>query len=221
MSILYVNLLGQSYHLVSAIKTGFIFSPPNHTSNQCDLIIVDEHHPLPYLFQDGDLVVVLPIAVVCVIEVKTKLTKNTFYQALKNLRRSREVANNFGVKPHSTYIFAFDGVKLTPKTLNKWYIDAPIPDEILSYPYLIYILNKGCLEAQAYQKSFPIHKYIIGEEKEELKSRALSIFFQKIRKDIDVYCNINSNPFKNADLRDLYWAKEYLRFGKGLITPKS
>ncbi|MHA1169484.1 MAG: DUF6602 domain-containing protein [Candidatus Hodarchaeales archaeon] len=202
-----------------SIKTGFIFAPPNNTSYQCDLLIIDNQESPPPLFQDGDLVVVLPLSVVCVIEVKTRLTKKTFYDAIINLHRSRQISKDFGVKPHSTYIFSFDGVKLSPSTLNKWYIDAPVPDDILSYPYLIYILSKGCLEAQVYEKKFPIHKYIIGEESEELKSRALSIFFQKIIKDILVYSKDDCNPFTDADLRDLYWAKEYLRFGKGIITP--
>lgn len=58
-----------------SIRTGFVCCKPGEASPQCDIIVVDENDPSPYLFRLGDLVVVQPRAVALVVEIKTTLSK--------------------------------------------------------------------------------------------------------------------------------------------------
>jgi len=59
------------------LRTGFAFSAKLGASQQGDILVIDENHPGAYHFREGEFAVVLPDAIVAVIEVKTKLTKRT------------------------------------------------------------------------------------------------------------------------------------------------
>ena len=63
------NFLSKRY----SIKTGYIYYDDQNVSNQIDLMIIDENNSFSYLFQEGDFAIVKPDAVVCAIEVKSRL----------------------------------------------------------------------------------------------------------------------------------------------------
>jgi len=203
-----------------SLRTGFLFAGPGVVSDQCDVIVVDEYDPSPYLFRLGDLVVVHPRAVAGVIEVKTTLSKQAFHSSLQNLRRCREVAR--AAQPRGvfmTFVFAFESTHLNADTLHDWYQTAPIPDHVDSYPQMIYVLHEGALDLKHFGNGMFGHRLIMGEENDELKTRSLSAFLQSIRKGLEIHAGIETNPFEYADLRDLSWSRQYLRIGVGGVDP--
>jgi hypothetical protein len=132
-----------------SLKTGFVFAADGVVSSQGDIIIVDEDDPSPYFFQMGDLVVVHPRAVACVIEVKTTLSKETFHLALRNLRSFCDVGT--AAKPPVRFqraIFAFESAGFTGDTLHDWCVTADATDEPLSYPQIIHVLRGGTLHLE-------------------------------------------------------------------------
>jgi hypothetical protein len=203
-----------------SLRTGFLFAGPGVVSDQCDVVIVDEYDPSPYLFRLGDLVVVHPRAVAGVIEVKTVLSKQSFHGALQNLRRCREVARS--AQPNAmfmTFVFAFEGAHFNADTLHDWYQSAPVPDNVDSYPQMIYVLHEGALDLKNFGNGVFGHRFIMGEEDDELKARSLSAFLQSIRKGLEIRAGIETNPFEYADLRNLSWSRQHLRIGVGGVDP--
>src|SRR3989338_6665288 len=68
-----------------SVKKGFIYASQDKVSKQIDLIVIDENSPAAYIFQEGDFAIVIPQAVVAVMEVKTTLNAPNFDQALENI----------------------------------------------------------------------------------------------------------------------------------------
>lgn len=157
-------------------------------SNQGDLLIIDESDPSPYFFRMGDLVVVHPRAVACVIEVKTRLGKREFLEAVNNLSTFKGVGadNNFGDSVKNfpvTLMFGFEGTKMTLKTLDKWYKEITIIDDISNYPQVVFCLDHGALILRPKAENHPHgHYFIQGENNEERKLKTLSLFLQTVRK---------------------------------------
>lgn len=89
------NFLTKRY----SVKTGFIYSDGDNVSNQMDIIIVDENSPAAYIFQEGDFAIVLPEAVVAVIEVKTTLDPAEYDTALKNIASAKSLLEFPGNHP--------------------------------------------------------------------------------------------------------------------------
>jgi hypothetical protein len=212
-------LLSQRFSL----RTGFVFGKDQEVSSQGDIIIVDEHDPSPYFFQMGNLVVVHPRAVACVIEVKTRLTHESFQEALLNLRSFCDVG--LRAQPPARFdriIFAFEGSKLTAETLHNWFVDLKLADDVWSYPQLIYVLREGTLHVQPVKPDKSCaYRFLMGEEADEFKSRGLSIFLQTVRKSLEIKAGVSSNPFDYADLRELRWSAQHIRIGKGVIEDTS
>lgn len=126
-----------------SLRTGFSYSDDGKVSSQGDILIVDESDPSPYFFRQGDLVVVHPRALACVIEVKTKLTKRDFLDAVTNLHSFKRIHRdrNFPV----TFVFAFEGTKMKLQVLDKWYKAVGVGDELPNYPQVVFCLNQGTL----------------------------------------------------------------------------
>jgi len=203
-----------------SLRTGFAYVSADTVSSQGDILVVDETDPAPYLFQMGDLVVVHPRALACVIEVKTQLSKQTFQQAMCNqysFKRAAALASAGRVLP--TLVFAFDSAALTPDVLVQWYRAIELPNEIGSYPHLIYSLNRGTLLLRPERDGQPFGHYaVLGEESEELKSKGLSLFLQGFRKMLEKKGGFESNPFEYSDLEGLHSSQQCLQFGRGLLV---
>ena len=72
------------------ISTGFVISPDNEVSTQCDIIIFDENHTP--LIQEGDKQRFFPIeSVVAVGEIKSTVTKKELTSALVKLSKIKEM----------------------------------------------------------------------------------------------------------------------------------
>jgi hypothetical protein len=200
-----------------SLRTGFLYAGDGVASPQCDIIVVDEGDPSPYLYKLGNLVVVQPRAVALVIEVKTRLDRSTFHEATKSLRRCLEVskaAKPPGVFP--TMLFAYEGPALTPSTLHDWYSTADIPDDVISYPWMVYVLTRGALDLLA---KVPCHRFFVGEEDEEVKVRTLSLFLGIVRKALEFKADVESDPFALFSITEgLKWSDMGLRFGVGLAA---
>ncbi len=196
------------------LRTGFIYGQDKGTSQQGDILIVDENNPDAYYFREGNFVIANPNAVASVIEVKTKLDKKAFVEAITGLNSFRQVANSHFP---ATFVFAYRAVTFNKENLEKWYESiVDIPDRIENYPWLIYSLYQGAiiLKTPTATNDQWGHMTIEGEDNEVLKFKFLSLFLQTIRKAILAYANQNTNPFKNALLDDLRFGGYIHRYGK-------
>lgn len=161
-----------------SIRTGFSYVEDEKVSNQGDLLIIDESDPSPYFFRQGDLVVVHPRALACVIEVKTKLNKQDFLEAVTNLHSFKRIRTdgNFPV----TLVFAFEGTKMTLQTLDKWYRAVGVSDEIPNYPHVVFCLNQGTLILRPTADSRPHGHYFVlgenGEQTEQTRMKGLGFY---------------------------------------------
>jgi hypothetical protein len=204
-----------------SLKTGFVFVGGSTVSSQGDVIIVDEHDPSPYFFQMGDLVVVHPRAVACVVETKTTLAKESFHQSIRNLRSFADVGR-VGAPPvrFGRAIFAFEGARFSGDNLHEWFSEAEVPDDPWSYPQIIHVLKEGTLHLENIKPANVFgYRLVMGEESDEFKSKGLSMFLQTIRKALEVKAGLESNPFVYADLHELRFSEQYLRIGHGFVAP--
>jgi hypothetical protein len=202
-----------------SLRTGFAYLNPDTVSSQGDILVVDESDPAPYFFQMGDLVVVHPRALAGIIEVKTQLSKKTFLQAMSNqysFKRVVDAASPGRILP--TLVFAFESAALEPDTLGQWYTPIELPNEVRSYPQLVYSLYRGTLLLRPQRDRAPFgHFAVLGEETDELKSKGLSLFLQTFRKMLETRAGLESNPFEYSDLQGLRWSQQCLQFGRGLL----
>lgn len=200
-----------------SLRSGFAYANEGVVSGQGDILVVDESDPSPYFFQLGDLAVVHPRALAAVIEVKTVLAKDSFLEAVQNLHSFRTIGQQ--VEPKSAFptaIFAFEGAKFSPENLHAWYEAVTLPDEVASYPQVIYSLREGLLHLRPSTNERECgHFFAVGEQADELKSRGLSLFLQTIRKSVEIKAGIKSNPFEYAQLGGLTFSKQFFKFGKG------
>ncbi|MBI3335502.1 MAG: hypothetical protein HY001_03320 [Candidatus Portnoybacteria bacterium] len=107
-----------------SVKKGFIYAGSDQVSKQIDLMVIDENSPAAYIFQEGDFAVVIPQAVVAVMEIKTTINAPDFDQALENISSAKSLmefrANLTGI------VFGFDGTNPSDNTLDRWF-KRPIP----------------------------------------------------------------------------------------------
>jgi hypothetical protein len=192
------------------IKTGFAFSAQLGASQQGDILVIDENHPGAYHFREGEFAVALPEAIVAVIEVKTKLTKRTFGEAMTSLHSFRRVSTT--AHPIS-YLFAYESQAFTAQTLSSWYSAVTVPDEIANYPWAIYALNQGILILRREVDGTYGHLPIEGDVTRGPKLKSLSMFLQSIRKAALLYSGMVNNPYEYAALESLHASNVGYRFG--------
>lgn len=204
-----------------SLRTGFAYLNSEKVSGQGDILVVDESDPAPYFFQMGDLVVVHPRALACVVEVKTQLSKQTFSQAMRNQYSFKQVASAASpgrILP--TLVFTFDSAALAPDTLSQWYTQIDLPNDVSSYPQVVYSLYRGTLLLRPQRDGAPLGHYaVLGEEVEGLKPRGLSIFLQILRKTLERKGGLESNPFEYSDLQGLRSSEQCIQFGRGVLHP--
>ena len=196
------------------LRTGFVFHPDRGASQQGDILIVDEYYPGAYFFREGDFAVVAEEALVCVIEVKTNLNGREFRKSLQGLYSFQKVTAN----PHHplTLLFAYKSSSFTPAVLESWYKSVELPDQLLSYPFAIYALNRGLLYLRHPSDTEWGHCVSLGEESRGPKLKALSVFLGIIRKALLSHGQVDSNPFAHAQLDGLSWSHQFLKFGSGI-----
>ena len=109
-----------------SVKKGFIYSGSDKISKQIDLMVIDENSPAAYIFQEGDFAVVIPQAVVAIMEIKTTLNAPDFDQSIENISSAKSLmefpANLTGI------VFGFDGTNPTENILDEWF-RRPIPSK--------------------------------------------------------------------------------------------
>ena len=197
-----------------SLRTGFVFHPEKGPSQQGDILIIDEYHPNAYFFREGDFAVVAGEALACVIEVKTRLNKTSFAKAIKGLYSFQQVVPNNRLV---TLLFAYESFSFKPTVLDSWYQSISLPDEVLSYPFAVYALNRGLLLLRNPSDTEWGHCVSPVEEARGPKVKTLSVFLQIIRKAILNKAEVTSNPFNLALGEDLTVSKQLLRFGSGIF----
>lgn len=118
-----------------SVKKGFICAGSEHgqISKQIDLMVIDENLPMVYVFQEGDFAVVVPEAVVAVMEIKTTLNKEGFIESFENIFSAKSLMReDLGLFPANLTGIIF-GYKYktrsksdslpSDKTLDNWFKD--------------------------------------------------------------------------------------------------
>lgn len=198
------------------LRHGFAYDTKLGASLQGDILIVDEHHPGAYLFREGDFAVVAPEALVCVVEVKTTLTKSSFRDAMVCLHSFRKVSPD-RANP-TTFLFSYESAAFTAKRLSEWYTAVPVPDQLQNYPFAIYSLDRGAILLMLSPEKEWYHMPVEGEGGAGVKLRALSVFLQTIRKSVLLYSGVRTNPFANALFDGLKYGKFGYKFGPAVVA---
>ena len=195
-----------------SLRHGFAYDTALGASLQGDILIVDEHHPGAYLFREGDFAIVAPEALVCVIEVKTSLTKTSFVEAMRCLHSFRIVSPQ-RANP-TTFLFAYESASFSSKTLSSWYGAVMVTDRLGNYPFAIYALNQGVILQTLLPDKTACHVPVEGDLGRGPKVRSLSVFLQVIRKALLLYSGVQANPFSNALFDGLRYSKFGYTFGE-------
>jgi hypothetical protein len=203
-----------------ALRTGFVFDGPAHVSRQGDILIVDENDPAPYLFRKGNFAVVHPRAFTGVIEVKTSLNKDSFGDAMENLRSFRLAcsAAGLGYRP-GTMLFCFDSPEFSNELLGEWHRASTVPDAVESYPNVVFSLNAGLITPEVGKDGANNGHLIMHEIPRPIaRGRALSVFLMTVRKVAELKAGIHANPFEFAAFDGFKTTTDRFRFGKGLCA---
>ena len=131
-----------------ALKTGYIYLDAKTTSKQVDILLIDEHVPFTYLFQEGDFVVVRPEPVLAAIEIKTRLNLGEFRKAFDNIVTAKRIKQkSLG---HYGHIFGsvfgfFSNKVVDNSTLDTWFKDSLVSkhgnDEGILWPDEIFFFD--------------------------------------------------------------------------------
>jgi len=130
-----------------SLKTGYIYLDEETTSRQVDILLIDEHVPFTYMFQEGDFVIVRPEPVVAAIEIKTRLDRGEFRNAFENIVTAKKIKHRaLGYYGHIFgAVFGFFSNKMIDKAcLDTWFKDSLVskhakdagilwPDEIFFF----------------------------------------------------------------------------------------
>ena len=187
-----------------SVKTGFIRNPETlKSSNQIDILIVDENIPSAYLFKEDDFAIVLPQAVVCAIEIKTKFNKKTFIDIAKKAENFRNIC---GVNLSFFYSFCFENEVQNKETIYNWYKDCECQDDIFHYSQSIYILDSYIIKSFPEPICIPSGSYfLINEKKKELTNE---IVLAQFLLDIIKNCEIHDGQIKKNTVGN-YFENQY------------
>lgn len=199
------------------IRTGFAYNPGGSVSKQGDLLIVDESDPSPYLFRQGNFVVVHPRAIAMVIEVKTTLRKRDFVDAMENLYSFQKVQWGCclkGAKKFQGFIFSFDSQPFRSKTLHGWYKALEIPHDPRYYPNMVMSLRQGLM---MFVPGSPEGHRPVFEQGDVLKISALSLFLATIQKHLEMRADLASNPYSTSFIEGASVGHVVFQFGVGAV----
>lgn len=205
-----------------SIKTGFIYVDDTHISPQIDLMIIDENQTPCIIAQYDDFVIVYPEAVCCVIEVKTNLNKKEFKKSTDLIQQIKVLSkfNNPRGEVIGGMIFAFNGLKFTPRLLDGWY-KSKAERDFSEYPEAIFSFKTGLIMKWNSLTPHRGHYFVIGDD--EVKWKSLSIFNGFLIKYCELRAGVNrpanKTPFDRfSRIADLLISRQYLRFNTGLHT---
>lgn len=170
-----------------SVKKGFMYAGHDQVSKQMDLMVIDENSPFAYVFKEGDFAVVIPDAVVAVMEIKTCLQKEHYINALENIFSAKSLmteslfpANLLGI------IFGYEGVQ--DDTLGGWFQDTRTskfqgnevmgPDAIMFFTQSNTLLRGNHLASGGHRLEEKYYYQLIGgnnEIKPGMNSQALQI----------------------------------------------
>jgi hypothetical protein len=137
------------------LKTGYIYLDGETTSKHIDILLIDEHVPFTYLFQEGDFVIVRPEPVLAAIEIKTRLDLSEFRKAFDNIVTAKRIKQkSLGYYGHMFgAIFGFSSNRIMDEsTLDKWFKDSRVSmqkdNEGILWPDEIFFFNKLTLSLE-------------------------------------------------------------------------
>lgn len=102
-----------------SIKTGFVYKNVQESSNQIDIMIIDEYEASAYIYQEGDFAIVRPNSVIAVLEVKTRLRGGEFDEALRNIASVKKLTDN--PERICGMVFGYDSDEPKESTLDGWF----------------------------------------------------------------------------------------------------
>lgn len=170
-----------------SVKKGFIYSGHEQVSKQIDLMVIDENSPMAYVFQEGDFAIVIPEAVVAVMEIKTVIQKDDFVEALENIQSAKSLMTD-GLFPANLtgIVFGYKGAQ--DNTLAEWFKDERIskfqnnevmaPDSVMFFTQSTMLLRGSHLVSGGNKLEEKYYYQLIGGNNETtpgINSQALQI----------------------------------------------
>jgi len=204
------TFLGSRYSL----RTGFVYLSPERVSRQLDIMIVDEDDPTPYLYRHGDFAVVHPRALGAFIEVKTRLDKAGFRDALAVHRSVIAQLEEERLVHPLGFVFAFESPQYSHRLLDAWYRSVSLDNVIQNYPNVICSMTAGAIVCG---HSPPGHHVILEPTATGQRVNAFSLFLATIKKVLEMRRGIHSNPYKYAFIDGMMLAHETFCLGQGSI----
>jgi len=205
-----------------SVKTGFIKNPiTGITSNQIDIMIIDENVPSPYLFKDDDFVVALPDSVVCAIEIKQQFNKSNFNDIVKKTNQLSKL------RLYPYIAFCYENTTNNDQTIYNWYKNISYPDVIQNYPFKIFILDSYIIEYLFEPYCKPSGSYFIKFQNPNLDNKPeliISFFILSIIKACETKINkMDYNTvfnFFGLDFGSIFEVKHCcMRYGIGMERP--
>ena len=202
------------------IRNGFIYnSAKKNISKEVDLIFVDENYPTPYLYQDGNVVIVKEEAVILCVEIKTNFDQKSFADSVEKTLDFKQV------KPNGQFNIFFYGKERNyrKKTINNWFKGIKnFPDSISSYPFGIYCLNHGKFQVMPEKFMKPWGMYLVDVNPQynniSIEVATIGMFIQDIIKSCDLKSKLQTNPYADIDIGTLFLKYDCFRFGKDTVT---
>lgn len=195
-----------------SLRTGFCYDKEHGASRQADIILVDENDPGAYFFREGDFAVVHPHAVVAVVQVKARLRKDDFAEAMA-------VLASFGTMTAEwlpTFVFAFEAPPLTERRMHTWYRSLALPDELSSYPLAVLALNRGMARLRAVPGGFG-HALTQESRSSGPIAQRLSVFLETLRMAMMRHGGGVSDPMEYTMTDELLDTSQTLVVGRGIV----
>jgi len=196
------------------VEQGFILNDSGELSRQCDIIVYDSHNYSPF-YRVNDIVVVPSESVICVIEVKTTITKQIFHRVINYFNNLPYLENA------KTYLFIFNSknlesieqyLKSYKHKGNYQQFDHDtfqlLPDEITGINES-YHLEKSYVVIGRDAVGYMSHSY---EDLEGTEINALQHFYLSIYQAVEKYILKNTHSDSIKTMRSSYHAQQHHSF---------
>lgn len=205
------------------VCSGFSFADEENVSSEGDILIIDTTVPAPYpiLFQTGGHCVVEPRALLCVIQVKTSLTKASFRNAIENLASFRRVAEKAGQESGpATYVFAYKSRSFELDKLDGWYKSVTTEHALRNYPVCVLSLEHGLLwvDPKLPNRTFG-HRLVQSEARIWPRGQGLSMFLSSIHNHMNIRSGYPVRRYEG--IKALRRAPDCFRYGTGWVKPRT
>ncbi len=119
-----------------------------------------------------------------------------------------------GNKKFQGFIFSFDSLPFTLRTLHRWYGGIEIPHDTRYYPNMVISLRQGLM---MFVPGNPAGHRPVFEQNDDSKISALSLFLATIQKHLEMRADLASNPYSSSFMDGTSVGHVVFQFGVGAV----